>query len=313
MQEKDLKERDCMSFEAFTKCICLDFRDMLIGVEVEIRENLKTNDVKLYGLTIVEGGNCVAPIIYLEGYYDEYLRGRELEEIEQNILDIYHKSKDSLKFDPRSFCDWNWVKERIVFKLINREMNREYLKKVPYVPYLDMAVVFHCPLESDKSGETNVPVCNNHLDIWGITKDELYAAAMANTPKLLPPAIQSMGEVMMELMGNPCDMPISDEEGALYILSNRNRRYGAGCLLYKDVLEKFSDSHQGADLYILPSSIHEVILIPVTEELNPEKLVEMIHIVNAEQLAPEEVLSDNLYQFVRKTGEVIIAGGKENE
>lgn len=306
MQEKDYKERDRMSFEGFRSCICLNIQHSL-NVKAKIQEVVKVNDVKWYGLVIMAGSGNVEPIIFLEAFYDEYLQGRTLEEIEQDIIEIYRENRHSCQSDAESFRDWNWVKKRIVFSLINMGMNREYLKKVPYVPCLDLAVVFRCFLDS----EANIPIHNSYLERWGITKDELYAVAMENTPKLFPSVIKGMGEFIGELIGCPCDMASPVME-SLYVLSTQYRQYGAASLLYKDVLKEFAD-RQGTDLYILPSSIHDVVIVPVTGEINPVRLDEMVRIVNAECLSTDEILSDHMYKYVRETEQIIMWEEKEDE
>lgn len=303
MQGRDSKERGHMSFDGFCACVRIDISHMFKDAEVTIQEVLKPNDVKLYGITIREkGGSNICPNIYLEGFYDEYLHGRSLYEIEQTILAVYQRDKATARFDTESFKDWNWARERIVFRLVNRDRNREMLEKVPYVPFLDLAVTFHCLVDVPGLGDASIAVHNNHMEQWGTTVDGLYAAAVMNTLVLLSPVIQDMDKVLQELLG------VTGCEGmsiykSMYVLSNRKRSHGAACLLYKGLVQAVAEK-AGADIYILPRSVHEVILVPAEEGDSPAELDRIVREVNERELEPEEFLSDHVYKYIRETGEI---------
>lgn len=304
MQERDLMERDCLSFEGFCACVRLDIKHRLGNAEVMVKEVVKVNDVKKKGIIIQEAdGSNVTPTIYLNELYTEYLRGTRLEQIERKIIAAYRFNRPMNDFDATPFKDWNWVKKRVVFRLISMELNREYIRNVPNFPYLDLAVIFCCRLDTEELGEASIPIFNSHLGMWGITAEGLYAAAMENTPRLFPPVIQSMDEVIQGLMGVQGEM--EDMDPPMYVLSNTSRNFGSACILYKGVLEKFAD-RMGADLYILPSSRHEVILIPAIEKMDVREMDELVRGMNTEHLQQEEVLSNHVYRFIRKTGKITI-------
>lgn len=308
MQGKDSKERDCLSFEGFCRCIRIDISHRLEHAEVTVQEVLKPNDVKLHGLTIrKKGGSNICPAIYLEAFYDEYLHGKSLDGIEQIILSVYQRDKAKATFDTESFKDWEWARERIVFRLVSMGRNRELLEEVPYVPYLDLAATFHCLVDVPGLGGASIAVHNSHMEMWGTTADGLYAAAVENTPRLLPPVIHSMAEVLEELMGGTCgqDMPA---DKAMYVLSNRNRNNGAACLLYQGVLQGLADL-VGADLYILPKNVHGVILMPAEGGTDPAGLDRIVREVNDREVHPQEILSDHVYRYIRETGEVTYNAG----
>lgn len=309
MQGEDFKKRDSMSFDGFCTCVKIDIQHMLPGARVIVQKVVKNNGTSKQGLIIMENeGNNVTPTIYLESFYQSYLDGRRLEWIVQDILTVYQMHKPLCDFDPEDFRDWNWAKKRIVCRLVNGEMNRENLDRVPHVPYLDLAVTFACFVESELLGDdASIPIYNSHLKMWGITVGELYAIAMKNTQRLLPPIIQEIREVIVS-MGVEVDSLSAEEQSAgrhMYVLYNKKRNYGAVYMLYKDVLKGFAD-RMGSDLYILPSSVGELILIPTWECGNPAGLRGIVRIMNVEQLCPEEILSDNVYRFIRQTGEITI-------
>ena len=314
MQGEDFKERDNMSYEGFCTCVKIDIQHILTGAKVIVQKVVKNNGISKQGLIIMENeGSNVTPTIYLESFYHAYLEGRKLEWIVQDILIAYQMHKPLWNFDSEAFRDWNWVKERIVCRLINREMNRDYLDRVPHVPYLDLAVTFAWVADSELLGDDiNIPIYNSHLEMWGVTVKELYAIAMKNTQRLLPPIIQEIREAILS-MGVEMDSLSPEEQSAgfqMYILSNEKRHYGAVYMLYKDVLKDFAD-RMGSDLYILPSSVGELILIPTWKCGNPAGLRDIVCIVNMEHVEPDEILSDNVYRFTRQTGEITIQGEEE--
>lgn len=121
------------------------------------------------------------------------------QEIISDILEIYHTHKTDHKIDVSFFTDYDKVKSRIVFKLINYERNRELLADIPHYRYLDLAIVFNCLLESDFPGNATILIRNQHMKFWSITKDDLYALALSNTPRLLQYDLRNMSEFIKEL------------------------------------------------------------------------------------------------------------------
>lgn len=301
----DSKERDCMSFDGFCRCIKIDVSHRLKVAEVTVKEVIKNNDIRLHGLVIREKGNSLSPTIYLEQFYRQYQDGMEIGEIENIILDIYRRDKPPVCFNESSFQDWNKAKDRIVFKLVNRDMNRDLLGQVPHVPYLDLAATFVYRLEGVAERSAGIAIYNSHLDMWGVTAEDLYDAAKRNTLRLMPPVIQSMDHVLEELYEGEEVVFGSGNAGLplMYVLTNRQKNNGAVGMLYKEVLDRFAD-RIGCNLYILPSSIHELILVPMEDRKDEEGLNEIVCTVNALHVAPNEVLSDHIYRYIWETGEI---------
>ena len=311
MQGENFKERDSMSYEGFCTCVKIDIQHILTGAKVIVQKVMKNNGISKHGLIIRENGaGNITPTIYLESFYQSYLEGRKLEWIVQDILTIYQIHKPLWNFDLEAFRDWDRTKNRLVCRLVNREMNRENLDSIPHVPYLDLAVTFACLVDSELLGDdASIPIYNSHLEMWGITVEELYTIAMKNTQRLLPPIIQEIQEAIGS-MGADIDSLSPEEQSAgrhMYVLSNKKRYYGAVYMLYKDVLKGFAD-RMASDLYILPSSVSELILIPTWKCGNPAGLRSIVRIMNMEQLHTDEILSDNVYRFIRQTGEITIQG-----
>ena len=298
MQETNCNRKDfgdCMSLEGFSRCVKMDIQKRLgDSFIVSIGDFVKNNTVKLKGMVIKEQGNCLCPTIYLDDFYHQYRQGRCLTGIENEILETYEKSRVDEKVDTSFFTDWQKVKGKIVYKLINYEKNRELLKDVPHCRLLDLAIVFRCILKKNEKGIAGFLIHYSHLECWGKRQEELYQTALHNTPEL-------MG-YKYEKLDNFLGMD-GYESTAAYILTNRCMLDGAGCILYKDVLKDIAENWK-SDLCIIPCSVNEVILMPLEKIPDEEKMCEQIRIVNATTLRPEEILSDHMYKYIRATGKI---------
>lgn len=275
------------------------------SVKVTVQEIIKNNNTRLDGLTILSNQLNISPTIYLNYYYSQYQKGQPLCDIYQDILSTYEENKPQGCIDISFFTEYEKVKNRIVFKLVNYERNRELLKKVPHYRYLDLAIIFNCLLESNTTGNATILIHEQHLAFWHITKDDLYTLAMENTPKLLTYELKNMTEVLSGLFKaefadafepTPNDFP-------MYVLSNCSKLNGSGCILYKNLLQNFAKKID-SDLYILPSSIHEVLIIPAKKADSAEELSAMVKEVNATQLSNEEILSDHVYYYSKETAQL---------
>ena len=179
-------------------------------------------------------------------------------------------------------------------------------KKIPHIKILDLAIIFNCLVDADETGNATILIYNQHLSLWNITKDDLYHLAMKNTPALLTYELRDMSDVLIELMaGVPCNSMKEEFEYMvpMYVLSNKSKLNGSGCIFYHNLLHNLCEKLE-CDLYILPSSIHEVILIPAYDHDSYDELTSMVKEVNSTQLSKEEILSDHVYFYSRETGQI---------
>lgn len=317
MQETDFRERDCMSFDGFCTCVRMDIQKKLGGgFEVSLKDIIKNNNTMLKGLIIMERDTNLYPTIYMECPYDRYSQGESLEEIEDSILQCYEENRTE-DFDLSFFMNWESVKDRIMYKLINYDRNRELLKEVPYRKMLDLAVVYEYFLDTDDNRSASILIRNDHMEAWGVTADELYAVASKNSPELMGYRLCSIEEIVREICGIRVDsLPDSGKTEKntmpMYVLTNEHKFHGAGCILYKNLLMEIADEW-GCDICIIPSSIHETILIPMSVAGKYEVTSQMVREVNQTQVSPEEILADHVYQFNRETGEIIMQEEEKHE
>lgn len=270
---------------------------------VKLNDVMKNNGVVLRGITLMQDDSNISPTIYLNPYYDAYENGdTTLGTVIDEVIDTYERNKINRSIDMKFFLNYETVKSRIIFKLINTEKNRELLKDVPYIPFHDLSIVFQCLVSEERFGNASILIHNVHLQLWKVNARELYERALENTPLLQGYELADMNSVLEEMkaLGGIDDEGIEDmhQEVPMYVLSNKSRVNGASCILYKDILKDFA-MVVDKDLYVLPSSIHEVILLPSDGTQESEQLKEMVREINQSQVEEEEVLSDSVYYYRR--------------
>ena len=272
---------------------------------VEVRSVLKINNVRLWGLVITAEGKNISPTIYMESFYEAYKRGTSIETIADAVVDTYYSSVGNLSIEIDFFKDFEKVKEKVAYRLVNMEQNKALLADVPFVPYLDLAICFYYAFGNVQMGEGAVLIQRSHMEMWNTDEKELFALAQENTAKLYPLEIMRMSTIMEQLLGPEAIEELENFEPApVYVLTNKKRIQGAAVILYPGVLEYIAGKLD-RDYYIIPSSIHEVILMPVQGEVDESNIKSMIYEVNRTQLEPEDVLSDSLYLYNHKDKRII--------
>lgn len=268
-------------------------------INIKVEKIIKNNGVKLDGLSIRTENETISPTIYLNEYYDEYLEGCPIEQIVNHICAIYYESRGRVEFDISKFEDYAQIKENIMFKLINYEKNEELLCDVPHIRFLDLAIVFYCHIRIEEFENASILIRNSHMKNWDISTDELYEDAHINTSEKLGCEIRSMKDVLLNLSkdNSAIDEVLADmDDPGMYVLCNSIGSFGGACMLYKDKLKEFATQKED-DLYILPSSVHELIIVPAKNVNEPESLKEMVRDVNATMLKTQEILSDSVYFY----------------
>lgn len=265
------------------------------GVSLHIHTALKNNGVERVGLTIIDERINISPTIYLEEYYKQFQNGFEVEEIVQNLLEVYHEVKFEHTWDVHTVKDFEAMRSKIVYKLIHAKKNETLLQSMPYIAYLDFAIVFYILFDVDESGTATIPVTHELIQLWDVSVDEIQNSAFHNTPALLPAHFKPMQLVIDELMGTNYSEQEPTED-LMFVLTNSLRSFGAACILYDGMLDKISEQI-GENFYILPSSIHEMIIVPESNSPSREHLNEMIAEVNQTQVNDEEFLSECVYYY----------------
>ena len=275
-------------------------------VIVEIQEVTKVN-LSLDGLTIRKRNESIAPTIYLNQYFNQFNDGRTMDDIVKDIIRVYENNQPENIMDvfkTEDFYDFDKMKEKIVLKVINTERNLDLLEQVPHLDMegLGLSVVFYVSIMTGEQS-AGILIKNEHLRLWEKKVSDLISLAEINTNRMHAFTIKSINEVLAGMFGFEEDLFLDGP--VFYVLTDENKTFGASQLYLKDKIREFA-KQQDCDVYILPSSIHELLLLRADfPNLDPSYLKEMVYEVNTTQVSEEEFLFDGAYKFELATDKII--------
>ncbi len=201
----------------------------------------------------------------------------------------------------------DWVADKIIYTLINYDLNRNLLKKIPHIKYFDLAIIFRCVIHKDDGGIMTSIITENELKEWGLSKQKLKALAQKNTPRDFPEKIFTADEVISEMCGLPRGYVNKTCGGnaPMHFLSNAQMVNGAAVMLYDGALSRASKV-VGGDMYVLPCSVHELIFIPADKRISEAEMLATVEVSNQKAINPHEILSYNIYHYDAKNEELRI-------
>lgn len=314
--EIDERKGLIMEFTGFIIEICRKVRDRLgEGYDVDIQRIPKNNGLTLTGLSICRNGKKLAMTVKLDPYFGQMGIGMTTEEAVADIIKTYQGS-ETPDIRPSDVLDFQRVKNKIACKLINANANREMLKSVPHINWLDLSIVFYMMLGQSESGQMTAMICLEHMEMWGTTAEELCQIAYKNMEHLLPLKIMTMTEVMKEMMQKNLGEAFTEEleDGLedmggikpIYLLTNNVGLHGACYMIPGLGIEQFAEEI-GQDLVVIPSSIHEVLTVPYEAGMDLAYMSHMVQNINRENVPKEDWLSDRVYYYDRKEGMLMVS------
>lgn len=289
------------------------------GSTVEVRDVEKVN-VKLDGMVVLKPSVDSSPTVYLNHLYEDYVSGKSIQDCLSQcanvIVDAYKELED---MKPR--IEISQMKENVVMVLVNQEQNKDMLENIPHRDFQDLAVIYRWVLDINEKGIASSIVTNKLMESEGMTEPDLFQLAVENTKRLLPPQIKPMSEVIKEMfpfelvetgmLDEMMEEINSDPKRAMYVLTNETNVNGAVSMLYENNLHELAEK-LGTDLYILPSSIHESILVSV-EMGEPDDLAQMVSDINMDCVDIAERLSNNVYHYDKDLRKVTLATDSPNK
>ena len=288
-----------MEYSIFKECILEAMKERFPDdTVIEYKDVLKNNGVKLDGLLVRTEGRDISPTVYVNDYYDLLEEGEDFERICDRIEELIVNNRISPDFDPDSLIAFDNVKDKIAFKLINYSKNTELLKDVPHKKYLDLAVVYYITVNDEFIERGSILINNSHLKLWDKNEDEIDELARINAPSLFKAELKSMADTLSEFLGFEGEDEMALADCNMYVLSNDKKHFGAAVMLYDNILKEFAGK-VGSDFFILPSSVHEVIMIPTEYVDEAARLDEMICEINATQVPAMDILSDHSYLYCK--------------
>lgn len=304
-----------MTFEQFKKEVQENILNFLPEeyrkCEVECNEVRKNNGIVLTGLMIKGEGN-VYPTIYLEQYHDMFERKNDpMDRVMSRIANTYLNSlQDTPAFQVNDFTYEN-LKDKLYYVVVNAEKNEELLKNCPHDIKEDLAILYKVQItDNQNQGIGSILLNHAHLQKMQVSEAVMKQQARENMPKILPPVFRDMNVVLAEMMGmanmEGMELPEEMPSNEMWVLSNDSNIQGASYMFDEKTMDMIAEKLKG-DFVILPSSIHETLILKVNETMDLEDLKEMVNEVNRTQVQPDEVLSDSVYRYDSKSKELTIA------
>ena len=331
-----------MKYELFTEELTECIINMAEpGEEVTVRKILKNNDTAFDSVTVKQPGCNMTPTLYFQDLKRSFDEGMQMDELARSVLSFSRTGSGvwpAEDFDPG---DYSYFRDKVMFRLVSSDRNRQYLRHRPHRGRLDLEIVYYYQCRIGKESMGTISVGDEDLNRCGISEEDIYRDALRNTPILNPPVICPITDLLnsftdpdgMPDLGAPVrDMdpdgmpdlhaPVRDadpDEGVdiglpvyepdlygnapvpLLVLTNESKYCGAACMLYEGLLRDLSDEIR-SDLFIIPSSIHEVLLLPDEGEFSEEELSALVCEINAHFINPSEILSDHVYRFKHLSG-----------
>ena len=265
------------------------------GAEVSFHSLGRNNGAKTEGLEVREESAAAAPVFRLDALYGNYCKNGSMEEtVTRTLKTLEENPPVDIGAVPKT---WEVAKGRIRVGLVHYGWNRENLKNVPHRKFLNLAVTYRVELPETRGFYAGIRINNSLMELWGATEEELYMVAMESLENE-PYNIQSIAKLLGGMAGIPVgEMPeLPEEMTEQHVLTNEGCRYGAAGMLRQDLMEGFAEQ-AGGSFYILPSSIHDLILLPDDDSVSAECLREMVKEVNKSVVAREEWLSEDVYYY----------------
>lgn len=274
-----------------------------MGTSIEnvvLHEVQKNNGKMMTGLT-VRGllGSNISPCLYVDQIISSWENGKSTDETAEEIADMFRSAVMAGGAETPEISR-ETVLNGAFIQVVNAEKNESQLVDMPHRKFMDLAAIVRSQVNIGlRDGLSSMKVTNQVIRTFGISEDELFEAASRNTMERFPLRFMSMAQMMAEMTGLPEEM-VYGMEMPLYVVTNEQKMNGAAALYWPEKIGEFADMI-GDDVYVLPSSIHEILLYPVHAGGDPIMLREMVCEINATEVAPEEVLSDNVYVYKRET------------
>lgn len=302
-----------LNYEEFKEKIKDDIKDYMDekykDCGVVIRKVNKTNrEVDGLNMLDIPGLKNATPTLYVNDLYEKYEKTGDYEEVARMAAETMERGIKSFNEEIKAeLLDTSRLKNNVFFTLINAEQNKELLKTVPHRKFEDLAIVYRWNIGSDSLGMYTNLVDSRLAKKEGLTENDLYNAARKNTKELLPVLVKNMNEVISEIIfgANELDDKLNKEfreiimetpnEHSMYVITNESKLYGAASILYEEPLHELAEKF-GSNLYILPSSVHEVIAVSA-DMGSPDDLAEMVYEINMEQVDIDDRLSNQVYCY----------------
>ncbi len=296
-----------MNYEEFKERLSEDLKQGLYertGNEhyIDTTNVSKLQNESYEAFTIRPENSPIGVNLDVQSLFAEYERGRSYDEV---LEGAEHMVSEGFAKQPQvnleDLTNYEVMKEKLSIQVVATERNEEMLKNIPHKEVEDMSLVCRFVVDTGAFGTGTILVNNAMLDTFGITKEQLFEDAVKSAPEIKPTEIRGMLDIIAEAWG----IDVSELAGPLeaelpiYVATTTDKTNGAGIIAYPGFMDMAAEK-VGGDFYLLPSSVHEVIIVPDKGDTNFRDLEAMVKEVNATEVDPKDKLSDNVYHYDSK-------------
>ena len=280
--------------------------------ELERTEVTKNNGIVYDAVILHMEDSNAAPVVYLDYLYEDYLDGSSLDDIIMKVKEYTENERTLAAVQSAKATDFEKCKDMIMAKLINAERNAELLERgIPHRKLLDLAIVYYIFLDANDDRMYTTIITDALLKYWNVTEEVLYDLAMSNMEKKLPAKVSRLEAVLFGDESEEDEMLFTEDSQypELLLMTNSYNVHGAITVLYPGILQEIADRNH-TDLVVLPSSVHEILIMKDDGKMTREEIDRMIQSINDESVRRDEVLADHAYVFQWEKGELVITDMK---
>ena len=290
-----------MDFKEFVNKLEQDLKDFLSdtspGAQIRQTPVEKLQAGSYTGISITPADTNVGMNINADQLYAQMQDGRSYEGVLAMALSqVEHGMRDMPAVDIQSITNYETAKNLLCFEVVGTEQNADMLANIPHTDMENMSMVYRLQLDSNAQGTSTILITNAMMEQYGITKDHLHADAMENAPEIRPASFKTMVEVMAEMMGMPVEMMPQDMAPPMYVATNEYKVQGAAVMFYPDFMDQAA-KELGGDVFVLPSSVHEVLILPDDGNMSVDELRDMVTTINATEVSAQDRLADSVYHY----------------
>ena len=289
-----------MDFKEFVNKLEQDLKDAMAdispGATVDVRSVEKLQEGSYTGITSSPAGGNVGMNLNANQLFDQMQDGQSYEGVLAVAVSTAERGlHDMPAVDVSELMNYEAAKKYLCFDVVGSDRNADMLEKVPHTDKENISMVYRLQLDSTENGAATVLITNAMMEQFGVTKEQLHADAMENAQEIRPADFRTMAAVMAEMMGMPEEM-MADMAPPMYVATNQDKVQGAAVMFYPDFMDQAA-KELGGDIFILPSSVHEVLILPDDGNMNAQELKEMVTSINASEVSPEDRLTDSVYHY----------------
>lgn len=300
-----------------------EFRDKLLDYmsnyhpeyEWSCHTVLKNNDIELTGILGKTPEDIITPTMYIDDWYNYYIESNmtfhaAATMIDNKYMELMQHHKPEV--DLESFADWQQAKDKIIFRIVSKNHNENLLKNIPHqILGADLAVTYRYMAMKDAEGIGSCLIDNEMIKKWNVSAEQLHTVALDNTREAFSLTIRNITDIILELYRKQMaeipglipeeEMEVIERELSntpynMMVASNEMGTNGASVLLYPE-FQKWIEETYGDNAIIIPSSIHELIVVPENDACSVDELKELVMTVNGSMLSQDEILSDSVYRM----------------